>query len=267
MPLAADSAGMVLDDGDRDALAAALGAARRDADPIDPPRARYDLTMADGYAVQRRWVPETVSGERVGYKLGFTNAAVREEVGVGHPVYGRLHAGNLLDDRGGGPAADADRYVAPRVEPEIVLRLGTPVGAPATVEDCRTAVDGAIPAIELVDSRIRGWDVTPPEAVADNGLAAGLALGDPTALAAPLADEAVTVAVGGDPVAEGSGAAAMDGPLRALAWLVEARGDRAPLPAGTLVSTGSLTGTLQVEAGDDVTARFERLGDVTLRLR
>jgi len=259
---------MPLDDADLDALAAAIGAAHRDATPIPPPRERYDLTTADGYAVQRRWVPDHVAGERVGYKLGFTNPAVRREVGVDEPVFGRLHAGSLLEERDGAFVAETDRYIAPRVEPELVLRLGEPLAGPATVADCRDAVAAVHPAIELVDSRIEEWDVTPPEAVADNGLAAALALGDPVAPAdaGDLAAESVALAVDGDPVAEGTGAAAMDGPLRALAWLAETRGERAPLPAGTLVSTGSLTET-RVAAGETFTARFERVGDVALRLR
>lgn len=262
---------MPLDDADLDALAAALGAAHRDATPVPPPRERYDLTVADGYAVQRRWVPDHVAGDRVGYKLGFTNPTVRREVGVDEPVYGRVHAGSVfeVEEEDGAFVVDADRYVAPRVEPELAVRLGEPLSGPATVPDCRDAVGAVRPALELVDSRIENWDVTPPEAAADNGLAAGLALGDPVALedAGDLAAEPVTLAVDGDAVAEGTGAAAMDGPLRALAWLAETRGERTPLPAGTLVSTGLLTGTRPVAAGETVAARFGTVGDVAVRFR
>lgn len=220
------------------------------------------LSLETGYAIQEAFVTERLSreGPVVGYKLGFTNEAVRRETGVEEPVYGRL-----LDATVGVAAVSASSFVAPRAEAEIAVRLGESLPVSASRASVESTVSVAMPAIEVVDSRTGTWDLDAGTAVADNSLAARLVTGPERSLAdvPPLADVGVTLRAP-DGERTGRGAAVLGDPLTAVTWLSEALSD--PLPAGTLVSTGSLTETAPLCAGEPITATFESLGTVSLRV-
>jgi 2-keto-4-pentenoate hydratase len=220
-----------------------------------------DLTIADGYAVQQAFVSARLDeeGPAVGYKLGFTNETVRREFGVSEPIYGRLLSGTVDVDR----VATAS-LIAPRAEPELVVRLGERVPRDATRETVEAAVAGVRPAIEIVDTRTGDWDVTTGLAVADNALAARLVTGAerPLAETGPPADVTVELsAPDGDRT--GRGTAVLGDPLEAVAWL--SRTVEEGLAAGTLVSTGSLTDTAPVERGEPLVASFSGVGSVAVR--
>ena len=64
------------------------------------------------------------------------------------------------------------RLLQPRVEAEVAFVLARDI-APATEEEItlelvRAAVDVALPALEIVDSRIADWDIGFTDTVADN---------------------------------------------------------------------------------------------------
>jgi 2-keto-4-pentenoate hydratase len=228
-------------------------------EPADPSALR-GLDAATGYAVQEAFVSLRADdeGPPVGYKLGFTNEAVQREVGIDAPIHGRLFA----DTVDGG--VDVAGLLVPRAEPEIVVRLGEPLAPDADREAVAAAVGGVRPAVEVVDSRVGTWELSPGGAIADNALGTGLVTGPerPLADVEPLADVAVTLHT---PEGErtGRGAAVLGDPLDAVAWLSGTR--EAALPPGTLVSTGSLTNTVPLRAGDPVEAAFSGLGEVTVR--
>ncbi|WP_277555629.1 2-keto-4-pentenoate hydratase [Halobaculum limi] len=245
-----------------DDLAAALATAHETATAVDPTTVPTVDSVAAGYRVQERLVErlQTTRGAPVGYKIGFTNDRVRRDLGVDEPGYGRL----LADTVSSSPTAvSADRFVDVRVEPELAFRLGSDLSAGSTRRDAREAVSAVVPAIELVDSRT-GWTFDAALAVADNSLDAGLVVGDdvdPAGIA--LADESVTLRIEGSPVDSGVGADVLGHPLAALTWLADEVGG---LAAGTLVTTGSLTEPVAVEAGESVVAAFASLGTVELRI-
>lgn len=257
-----------------DAIATRLAAAHRDGEPAD---VAGPGSIAAGYAVQASLVDRLAdrAGEPVGYKLGFTNEAVRRELGVAEPVFGRLLADTVRSPEPAGEASrsndhrptveaslPAEAFVDPRVEPEIVVRVDRPLDEP-TREAAAAAVGGIAPAIELVDSRTGRWELSAEVAVADNALAAGLVVGPARPLAAiePLADLSVEIRAGRDRVTRtGEGSAVMGDPLQAVAWLAEAVDG---LPADTLVSTGSLTETLSFDR--PIRAAFDAVGTVAVR--
>jgi 2-keto-4-pentenoate hydratase len=253
-----------IDDETVDGLAERLYDAYRRGDPLDA-ATLPDLDVVDGYAVQRavadrRGVDE---GPTVGYKVGFTSAAIREELGVDDPAYGRV----LADTVRGEGRVDDDGLIDPKIEPEIAVRLATPLDPPATPVDALAAIDAVVPVIEVVDSRVAGWELTAGSAVADNALAArvvhGDRIADPAAVDLPL--EGVVVRRNGERVATGVGADVLGSPARVVAWLAETLADHGErLAAGDLVSTGSLTELVPLDPGDTVEARFASLGSVTV---
>ncbi|MFB6193539.1 MAG: 2-keto-4-pentenoate hydratase, partial [Halobaculum sp.] len=155
---------------DIDRVADRLAASFRTGESAEP----VSLSLADGYRVQEALVARLTEthGPVVGYKLGFTNRAVQREIGVDEPVYGRL-----LSETVGVERVQRAATVAPRAEPEIVVRVGEPLPADATRETVAERVAAVAPAVEIVDSRTAQWELAPGPAVADDALAARLAVG------------------------------------------------------------------------------------------
>jgi 2-keto-4-pentenoate hydratase len=254
-----------LDDGAVDRLAERLYDAYRRGTPIDPTDIGDDLGVADGYAIQRAVTErrEVDEGPVVGYKVGFTSAAIRTELGVDEPAYGRVLADTVRPEG----RIDAEGLIDPKIEPEIAVRMADPLDPPATPVDALAAIGAVVPVVEVVDSRVDGWEMTAGRAVADNALGArvvhGDRIADPAAVDLPL--EGVEVRRNGERVATGVGADVLGSPARVVSWLATAlaeRGER--LDAGDLVSTGSPTELVPLDPGDTVEARFASLGSVTV---
>lgn len=245
-------------------LGAALHRSYADAEPIDPSSLAPGLTVKEGYAAQEEFVERRVEeeGPIVGYKIGFTSEAVRSDLGVDDPAYGRVLADTVEWNR----RFETDRLIEPRIEPEIALVLGSELTPPVNRFDVAAATRLVVPVVEVVDSRVRDWDLTGPAAVADNALAARLLPGDRTATGGATVElprEGVEVLIDGDRRATGIGAAVLGHPADAVAWLAEALAERGHgLRPGDVVTTGSITEPIPVSAGETVVARFSSLGTV-----
>jgi 2-oxo-3-hexenedioate decarboxylase len=225
--------------------------------------AQPDLTVAAAYEIQRRLVGLRLdAGERlVGAKLGLTSAAKQYEMSVSEPIYGLL-----TDGMRGEP--DLARLIHPRAEPEIALILGRELRGPATVEEVLAATRAVAPAIEIIDSRYEGFRFRLADVVADNASAARFVLGEERPLAdlPPLPLIGCVLTVGGAVHATAAGAAVMDDPALAAAWLVERLAERGEgLSPGSIVLTGGLTAAVTLERGVAVRAEFDRLGTVEVQ--
>jgi len=243
-----------------------LLAARRDRKPI-PPLAD-ELSLDDAYAVQLLQLSNwRAAGRRVaGYKVGLTAAAVRRQLGVDQPDFGHLFADDFILS---GESIAADRFIQPRVEPEIAFVLGRSLSGPGlTVADALRAVDVAVASLEVVDSRIADWKISLTDTVADNASAGGVILGS-VPLALDGRDLRLTGCVlrrNGRIVASGAGAAVLGSPLSALVWLANTLGRLGTgLEAGSVVLPGALTAMVPALPGDVITADFAALGSVTAR--
>jgi 2-keto-4-pentenoate hydratase len=94
----------------------------------------------------------------VGAKIGLTNKAVQSVFGVFQPDFGVLLADMAVPD---GDIVDLKRLIQPRVEAEVAFVLGTDLPhQDITSVDVIRATDYLLPAIEIVDSRIKGWDIS-----------------------------------------------------------------------------------------------------------
>jgi 2-keto-4-pentenoate hydratase len=250
--------------------ARALYEARRTRVPIPPfTDDDPDLGVADGYAVQEELVRLLLAdGDRIiGYKVGLTSQAMQKALGVDQPDYGPVFASTVLDDSG---ELALDRFVAPRVEAEIVFVLGAPLRGPGvTLDRARAAIRGAVAGMEIVDSRIADWRIKLADTIAD--LASnGAVLTSGTEVPIDDFDPRLVGMVftrNGALVDTGAGAAALGDPVAVVAWLANTLGEHGVgLEAGHLVMTGALHAALPLAAGDVVTAEFDRLGSLTLRV-
>ena len=164
----------------RDAMAAGV--------PCDPVRDIPGLEAAGpeaGYAVQglntEHWLG---AGRRIsGHKVGLTNPAVQAQLAMDEPIWGVLFADKCRTD---GDDIGGAGLIEPRVEVEVAVVLGADLDkGQHTVADVISATAYVLPAFEIVDSRISGWDITNFDMIADNAGAGLYVLGTrPVPLAA-----------------------------------------------------------------------------------
>jgi 2-oxopent-4-enoate hydratase len=247
-----------------DAAARRLADAERTGVPCAPVR---DLvtTAEDAYAVQEHLTRARLAEGRrlVGRKIGLTSRAVQQQLGVDTPDFGMLYADMAVPD---GAEIPVGAVLQPRVETEVALVLDRDLTHERhTVADLLRATAFALPAIEVAGSRIRDWDITLADTVADNASSGMYVLGSrPVALAdVDLRLAGMVLDRRGAQVSVGAGAACLGHPLNAALWLADTlvRVGR-PLRAGDTVLTGALGPMVAAVPGDVFEARVDGLGDV-----
>ena len=220
------------------------------------------------YAVQQLNVRRGLDAGRriVGRKIGLTSPAVQRQLGVDRPDFGALFADMAVPDGGEVPMG---RLLQPKVEAEVALVLGRDLPErECTIVDVLRAVDFALPALEIVDSRVRNWDISLVDTVADNASCGLYVLGaTPVPLTAvDLRAVTMTMSRDGETVSEGTGADCLGSPLTAAVWLASALAERGdPLRAGDLVLTGALGPMTPAAPGDSFEAHISDLGSVRVR--
>ncbi|WP_085316744.1 2-keto-4-pentenoate hydratase [Derxia lacustris] len=256
-----------------DAAASLLRDAAARGTPVPPLRDRVAAADLDtAYAIQAANTRARLAEGRriVGYKIGLTSRAVQAQLGVDQPDFGVL-----FDDMPVGDDAPLARatLLQPKVEAEIALVLGRDLGFERHgYADILGATAYALPAIEIVDSRIADWNIRLFDTVADNASSGRFVLGSrPVALGAfDLAGCAMEMtrddASGTAVVSRGGGRACLGNPLNAAVWLADTMVRRGhPLRAGDVLLTGALGPMVAVAAGDVFTARIDGLGEVRAR--
>jgi 2-keto-4-pentenoate hydratase len=252
---------------DIDSIADELLAAYRSGKTLPPLTSTHPgLTVDQAYAIQQRQTDvRTKAGAGViGFKIGLTSVAMQQQLAVDQPDYGHLFTDMLY-------AADSpiptSAFLQPRAEPEVALVLADALHGPGlSITDVLSATAYALPAIEIIDSRITDWRIGLEDTIADNASSGGLVLGGtPTTISGrDLSLLGCVLRRNGRIQHTGAGAAVMGSPLQAAAWLANtltARG--AALAAGHIILTGSITAAVAVQAGDSITATLDQLGSVT----
>lgn len=222
-------------------------------------------TLANAYRVQQiNTQRQLAAGARlVGRKIGLTSVAVQKQLGVDQPDFGMLFDHMAYGD---GEEIPFDRTQQPKVEAEIALVLGRDLQHERhTIADLIDATAYALPAIEVVGSRIANWDIRLADTVADNASSGLFVLGSrPVKLDAfDIVGCGMVMERGGDPVSVGAGAACLGNPINAAIWLANKMVQvGAPLRAGDIVLTGALGPMAVVNSGDVISAHIQGLGAV-----
>jgi 2-keto-4-pentenoate hydratase len=202
----------------------------------------------------------------VGRKIGLTSPAVQRQLGVDRPDFGVL-----FDDMDVTALAEvpSQRLLQPKAEAEIAFVLGEDLAeGPLDDEQVRGAVRHVAAALEIVDSRVAGWDIAFGDTVADNASSGLFVLGENRLTLDEFEPRDATMAMtlDGAPASEGTGAACLGDPLLALAWLARtARELGDPLRAGQVVLSGALGPMVATPPGSVVTAEISSLGTVSAR--
>ena len=232
-----------------------------------------DLVGADDIAAAYRVQSELIArrlqrgATRLGRKIGLTSATVQRQLGVGQPDFGVLLDDMAVPDGGVVPMR---RLLQPRVEGEVAFRLAADLDGGLDQATVRAAVASAHAAIEIVDSRIVGWDIRIADTVADNA-SSGLFVvsGHAVSLdAIKPADVRMKLELNGQVASSGEGSACLGNPLIALEWLARTTAEFGdPLRAGEIVLSGALGPMVDVQPGDRVRVEIGGLGAVSVAFR
>ena len=266
---AALAEGELVDPLSRSKAAGRLLAAYSSRKPIPPLTTTFEgMTLEDAYAIQLLQMHELTSTGRTvkGHKVGLTSAAMQRMLGVDQPDYGHLLDDFFYLEHMPIPMT---RFVQARVEPEVAFVLKKPLRGPGvTVHEALRAVDFVLPALEIVDSRIKDWQIGLFDTIADNASSGAVVLGStPTDVGAvDLRLAGATFHRNARLVGTGVGGAVLGSPVNSLVWLANTLGARGiTLEAGHVVLPGAVCAMVPVEAGDTFTATFAGLGSVTAR--
>lgn len=247
-------------------IAAALRTARDDRAPIDPPTKTWTSLDADGgFEVQRlNSIHAVKNGDRlVGYKLGNIAKVMQAAFGLDHPDYGFLHASTFFYE---GTNISREQFIKPYVELEPAFVLRGPLRGPnVTVADVINAIDYAIPAIEIIDSRVKNWAIDLPDTLADNGSNGGVILGGTPrkVLDLNLSNTQGTLRFNGREVMSGNTKNVLGNPLSAVAWLVNRLAAYGiEFEAGQIILPGSCLEAVPMREAGHWSCEFEGWGTI-----
>jgi 2-oxo-3-hexenedioate decarboxylase len=236
------------------------------------------LTLADAYRVIPilRAAFEARGEKIIGRKIGFTNRDMWKVYGVQAPIWGYV-TDHTTKDLAHTPVLNVEAFVEPRIEPEIMFGLkATPLPDmnEAALLDC---IEWLSLGYEVVQSIYPDWKFTAADTVAANGVHGALLVGHRHAIAPrkrewqqELTTLTVELCCNGKLSQRGAGALVLESPLRALRHLVELLAkdtSNAPISAGEIISTGTLTLAMPVKAGEIWTTKVAGapLEEITLR--
>lgn len=249
-------------------LALRLVKAEEERAPIEPVTSLWPgITVNDAYKIQLEIVRiKTESGRRViGKKVGLTSKAMQDLLGIREPDYGHLLDDMMLSE---GQPCKRDELIQPKVEGEIAFVLKEPIKGPkVTIADVLKATAFVMPAIEVVDSRIRDWKIKLEDTIADNGSSARFVLGGKATSVegVDLRLLGMILEKNGRLISGGVGAAVLGHPAASVAWLANKLYEFGlTLEEGEIILSGAITPALDAEKGDVFTVSFYGLGSLTL---
>lgn len=234
--------------------------------PIRPELGGEHADVNIAYAVQEINTKRAeAEGRRlIGRKIGLTSKVVQAQLGVDQPDFGMLFADMAYGD---GEEIPVGLLIQPKVEAEIALIINKDLTQEKhTYADIISATEYALPAIEIVDSRIENWKISLIDTVADNASSAAYVLGSrPVKLEnLDLVNCKMTMTRRGEVVSQGVGKACLANPLNAAVWLADEMMRRGrPLLAGNIILTGALGPMVVANAGDEFVVEIEGFGLVT----
>lgn len=227
------------------------------------------FALDDAYAVADAVLKTRIArGEEVaGWKIGFTNRNIWDEYGVHAPIWGAMYDSTVREVHAPSECV-LSGLVEPRIEPEIVLRLGRrpePGMDEAALIGCINAVGHGF---EIVQSIYPAWRFRAADTVAAFALHGRYIHGplvrvnDEAEWLDRLSGFRVTLLRDGEEIDEGEAADVLGGPLSALRNMVDgmaasplSRG----LKTGDLVTTGTVTRAFPVGPGERWSTRLSGL--------
>src|SRR5689334_19884820 len=126
------------------ALLELIHQARADKTPVAGKNMQRGVSLADAYRIQ-----DVAQGERIlkGYKLGLISPAKQQQMGLETPIYGRIYADMLAQNR-----ISMGDFIQPRMEPEIAVVLRDAILPDSSSGVVSQAVGGYFLGVDILDS-------------------------------------------------------------------------------------------------------------------
>lgn len=230
------------------------------------PRLPQPQTVEDGYQVQeaaQRQLSASL-GAVVGHKIGATNAAIQQKLGVGHPCAGGVYASTVW--RSGARLKTTD-FVRPGLECEIAFRIGadlSPRAAAYSRDEVMGAIDACMISMEIVDNRHTDLaHIHIPTLLADDTLDAGVLLGEPLGNWRGFDFPSLTGVIhrDGAEISRGQASNVLGDPVNAMVWIANTYSKLGrSLRRGEFVSTGSIADLIWVKAGEHYVIEVAGIG-------
>jgi 2-keto-4-pentenoate hydratase len=245
------------------ALALEMKAAQDSVYQIEPFTGRlptFDLSAAYEVAnlIHRERLKE--GAKPIGRKIGFTNPDMWSKFGVREPIWAYMYDTTVVQLQGTVAICRLGKFTEPKIEPEIVLHFHRPPHVEGGLRGILDAIDWVAHGFEIVQSHFPGWKFQAPDTVADCGLHGTLLVGPPRPLAqfgsdpiAALDSFSLALSCDGRYIETGKGSNVLGNPLSAISHLVSVlavQTRHAPLHAGEIVTTGTITTAQSVHAGE-----------------
>lgn len=254
------------------ALADELMSAWTTSTTLDPPSSRFpDFDMPAAYAVEAELCRRRIAaGHKVtGRKVGYANKAAWRILKLETLVWAAMYDDTVHDAASFPSLSLKGFFPAPRIEPEIVFKLKTPMPASLDAAAALACVEWMALGFEIIDCPFPDWQFKPADFVAAFGLHRALVIGEHTHIAPDaipglvdqLAAFKVRLSRDGPLIEEGAGKNSLRSPALSLAELA-----RTPLAAGELISTGTLVGPQSIAPGESWHAEAEGLPVAGIRL-
>jgi len=225
-----------------------------------------EFTEADAYMIQYKLIEQLkTSGEIIrGHKIALTTKAARDHLGVDEPCFAHILDKGVYAN---GSAVPILELTDPHCEAEIAFILKKDLKGPGvTPIQVMSAIEGILPAIELVDLKVQGEGISSTDVIAHQGLHGGVIVGSKMIDidSCDLQYEGATVEHNGELVGSGTGSEVMGNPINPIVWLANKMYEFEDyLKAGEIIISGSVVTPIRVSRGDNLDVTFTRLGRVS----
>ena len=228
------------------------------------------LSLPDAYQIASRiGAIRTAQGEvQIGRKIGFAIRKEWDRYGVTDamrvPIWAPIFDTTVRYAEDNHGAQSLEGAMQPRIEPEIIFKLGAAPPPDATLDQMADCIEWMAHGFEIVSCPFASWEFTVADAIAAFGLHGTLVIGEPHVLSAAtrrnmallLASATVSLSCSTDRTAILRAAGfcndLLDSPLHALLQLqqlLKTQPDAAPLQAGEIITTGTWTDAYPIQPG------------------
>ncbi|KIL45127.1 2-keto-4-pentenoate hydratase [Jeotgalibacillus soli] len=228
-----------------------------------------ELTVDEAYLIQKELINLKIQQglSVVGPKMGLTSRAKMKQMNVEEPIYGYIFDNMVVQE---GSSLSLSELIHPKVEAEIAFVLDKDLAGPAiSGVQVLAATKYVLPALEIIDSRYENFQFTLPDVIADNTSSARVVFGNQLRRPEELELDLVgtTLSINGEIRALGAGGAVLGHPAHSVAMLANMlHREGSKLKAGQIILTGGITEAILLENGDEVVAKFDQLGQVSIKI-
>ena len=238
--------------------------------------AGFDLTTAYAVEAQVAEARRARGHQTVGWKVGYANKAMWPALKLDTLVWAHVYDDTVRYADWNDATLSLASMLSPKIEPAIVFKLArTPAaGDPIAVLE---ATEWYALGFEIIDCVFPDWKFEPADFVAACGLHAALVIGEPVyvepediaQLVTDMTAFTVRLLRNNEMVEEGAATNALESPALCVGELFNALKRRGgeTLQGGDVITTGSLTTSLPITAGDTWIASLNGIPPSSLTLR